>query len=51
MITGGFDDFREPRSYEFANLGATTNSLTEFAMGREPVELSRPMSTSRDGEA
>ncbi|KAF8312438.1 fatty acid synthase, partial [Clavulina sp. PMI_390] len=49
MIAGGFDDFSEEGSYEFANMGATSNSMTEFAMGREPNEMSRPTSTSRDG--
>lgn len=49
MIAGGFDDFSEEGSYEFANMGATSNSVTEFAMGREPGEMSRPTSTSRDG--
>jgi len=32
MIAGGFDDFSEEGSYKFANMGATSNSHTEFAM-------------------
>jgi fatty acid synthase subunit alpha, fungi type len=49
MIAGGFDDFSEEGSFEFANMGATSNSLTEFAMGREPNKHSRPTSSTRDG--
>ena len=49
MIAGGFDDFSEEGSYEFANMGATSNSHTEFAMGREPNEMSRPTASTRDG--
>lgn len=43
MIAGGFNDFSEEGSYEFANTGATSNSVTEF-----PMEMSRPTSSSRD---
>jgi fatty acid synthase subunit alpha len=49
MIAGGFDDFSEEGSFEFANMKATANSETEFAMGREPNEFSRPMTTTRSG--
>lgn len=49
MIAGGFDDFSEEGSYEFANMGATSNSLSEFAAGREPNEMSRPMTSTRSG--
>jgi hypothetical protein len=49
MIAGGFDDFSEEGSFEFANMGATSNSHTEFAMGREPNEMSRPTASTRDG--
>jgi len=45
MIAGGFDDISEEGSYEFANMKATSNSETEFAMGREPTEMSRPATT------
>ena len=45
MIAGGFDDICEEGSYEFANMKATSNSETEFAMGREPTEMSRPATT------
>ncbi|KAF6759889.1 fatty acid synthetase alpha subunit [Ephemerocybe angulata] len=36
MLAGGFDDISEEGSYEFANMKATSNAETEFAMGREP---------------
>ena len=49
MLAGGFDDFSEEGSYEFANMGATSNAETEFAMGREPTEMSRPTTTTRSG--
>ena len=49
MITGGFDNISEEGSYEFANLKATSNTETEFAMGRELTEMSRPTTTSRAG--
>jgi fatty acid synthase subunit beta len=49
MIAGGFDDISEEGSYEFANMKATSNAETEFAMGREPTEMSRPAMTSRAG--
>lgn len=49
MIAGGFDDFSEEGSYEFANMKATSNSTTEFAMGREPNEFSRPTTSTRAG--
>ena len=49
MLAGGFDDFSEEGSYEFANMGATSNAETEFAMGREPTEMSRPATTTRSG--
>ena len=49
MLAGGFDDLSEEGSYEFANMKATSNAETEFAMGREPTEMSRPATTSRAG--
>ena len=49
MIVGGFDDFGEEGSYEFAQMQATSNSINEFAMGREPKEHSRPASSTRAG--
>ncbi|OBZ72636.1 Fatty acid synthase subunit alpha [Grifola frondosa] len=49
MLAGGFDDLSEEGSYEFANMKATSNSETEFAMGREPTEMSRPATTTRSG--
>ncbi|KAJ7762020.1 fatty acid synthase [Mycena maculata] len=49
MIAGGFDDLSEEGSYEFANMKATSNAESEFAMGREPTEMSRPATTTRAG--
>ncbi|SCU99033.1 LAFA_0G21572g1_1 [Lachancea sp. 'fantastica'] len=48
-IVGGYDDFQEEGSYEFGNMGATSNSLDEFDHGRTPAEMSRPTTTSRNG--
>ena len=45
MIAGGFDDISGGGSYEFANMKATSNSETEFAMGCEPPEMSWPATT------
>ncbi|KAJ9060861.1 fatty acid synthase alpha subunit Lsd1 [Entomophthora muscae] len=49
VIAGGFDDFHEEGSVEFANMKATSNTLEEFARGRTPKEMSRPATTSRAG--
>jgi 3-oxoacyl-(acyl-carrier-protein) synthase len=49
MVAGGYDDFSEEGSYEFANMKATSNSETEFAAGREPNEMSRPTTSTRAG--
>jgi len=49
MIAGGVDDISEEGSYEFANMKATSNAETEFAMGRELTEMSRPATTFRSG--
>jgi fatty acid synthase subunit alpha len=48
-FVGGFDDFQEEGSYEFANMKATSNALDEFAHGRTPKEMSRPTTTTRGG--
>jgi len=49
MIAGGFKDVSEEGSYEFANMKATSNAETEFTMGCEPTEMSRPATTSHAG--
>jgi len=49
MVVGGYDDFCEEGSYEFAQMGATSSSATELAAGREPSEACRPMAPSRGG--
>ncbi|KAH6671833.1 fatty acid synthase-like protein [Halenospora varia] len=48
-FVGGFDDFQEEGSYEFANMKATSNAVDEFAHGRTPREMSRPTTTTRNG--
>ncbi|TGJ80111.1 hypothetical protein E0Z10_g8651 [Xylaria hypoxylon] len=48
-IVGGFDDFSEEGSFEFANMKATSNAVDEFAHGRTPQEMSRPATTTRNG--
>ncbi|OMJ08649.1 Fatty acid synthase subunit alpha [Smittium culicis] len=49
VLTGGFDDFQEEGSTEFANMNATSNSDEEFAKGRSPSEMSRPATSTRAG--
>ncbi|KAJ1821790.1 fatty acid synthase alpha subunit Lsd1 [Coemansia sp. RSA 2675] len=49
MIAGGVDDFAEESSVEFANMGATSNSVEEFASGRTPSEMCRPCTSTRNG--
>lgn len=49
VIVGGYDDFQEESSYEFAQMKATSNSVEEVAKGRQPDEMSRPTATSRAG--
>ena len=48
-FVGGFDDFTEEGSYEFANMKATSNGVDEFAHGRTPADMSRPATTTRNG--
>ena len=48
-FVGGFDDFQEEGSYEFANMQATSNAEDELAHGRTPREMSRPTTTTRNG--
>jgi fatty acid synthase subunit alpha, fungi type len=48
-LVGGFDDFGEEGSYEFANMKATSNAVDEFDHGRTPREMSRPTTTTRNG--
>ncbi|KAB8339216.1 hypothetical protein FH972_022150 [Carpinus fangiana] len=48
-FVGGFDDFQEEGSYEFANMKATSSAESEFNHGRTPKEMSRPTTTTRNG--
>jgi fatty acid synthase subunit alpha len=49
VVVGGYDDFGEEGSYEFAQMKATSNSAAEVDAGREPREMSRPASSTRSG--
>jgi len=49
MITGGYEDFGEEGSFEFAQMKATSDSWKEKAMGREPDEMCRPATSTRGG--
>ncbi|KAJ1518159.1 3-oxoacyl-[acyl-carrier-protein] synthase [Coelomomyces lativittatus] len=49
VLVGGYDDFTEEGSFEFANMKATSNSDAEMAMGREPKEMCRPAASTRSG--
>ncbi|KAJ2641936.1 fatty acid synthase alpha subunit Lsd1, partial [Coemansia sp. RSA 1694] len=49
MIAGSVDDFAEESTVEFANMGATSNSVEEFARGRTPSEMCRPCTSTRNG--
>ncbi|KAJ2800643.1 fatty acid synthase alpha subunit Lsd1, partial [Coemansia furcata] len=49
MIAGSTDDFIEEISVEFANMGATSNSVEELARGRTPSEMCRPCTSTRNG--
>ncbi|CAI5733880.1 unnamed protein product [Peronospora farinosa] len=48
-IVGGYDDFGEEGAFEFAQMKATSDSVKEIGMGREPKEMCRPCSTTRGG--
>jgi 3-oxoacyl-(acyl-carrier-protein) synthase len=43
------EDFGEEGSFEFAQMGATSSSISEAAAGREPNEQCRPCTSSRNG--
>ncbi|KAJ2889847.1 fatty acid synthase alpha subunit Lsd1, partial [Coemansia aciculifera] len=49
MIAGSVDDFAEESTIEFAQMGASSNSVEEFARGRTPAEMCRPSTTTRNG--
>lgn len=48
-LVGGVDAFHEDESFAFGAMGATADSGKDFARGRQPKEMSRPMSESRSG--
>ncbi|KAI7825086.1 acyl transferase domain-containing protein [Kickxella alabastrina] len=49
MIAGGAEALSEVSSTEFSNMGATGNSLEEIISGREPAEMCRPCTSTRNG--
>ncbi|KAJ2490962.1 fatty acid synthase alpha subunit Lsd1 [Coemansia sp. RSA 2050] len=49
MIADGVDDFTEEMTVEFANMGATSNSVEELARGCMPSEMCRPCTSTRNG--
>ncbi|KAJ2488310.1 fatty acid synthase alpha subunit Lsd1, partial [Coemansia sp. RSA 2050] len=49
MIADGVDDFTEEMTVEFANMGATSNSVEELARGCTPSEMCRPCTSTRNG--
>ncbi|KAK2484350.1 hypothetical protein H9L39_02330 [Fusarium oxysporum f. sp. albedinis] len=48
-LVGGHDDMTEEVAYEFAKMRATVNSDVEADRGRTYSEMSRPMTTTRNG--
>jgi len=49
VVVGGYDDFGEEGSYEFAQMKATVDSKEDIEAGREPAEMSRPATSTRAG--
>ncbi|TMW63542.1 hypothetical protein Poli38472_002483 [Pythium oligandrum] len=49
VIVGGFDDYGEEGAYEFAQMKTSSNSAKEVSMGRDPREMCRPCTSTRDG--
>ncbi|KAI8324908.1 hypothetical protein GQ54DRAFT_255713 [Martensiomyces pterosporus] len=49
VLAGGLETFIEESSYEFAQMGATSNSVEELASGRTPKEMCRPCTSTRNG--
>ncbi|KAJ2851647.1 fatty acid synthase alpha subunit Lsd1 [Coemansia brasiliensis] len=49
MLAGGVDTFTDESSTEFAKMGATSDSVQELSSGREPSEMCRPCTSTRNG--
>ncbi|KAI8987783.1 fatty acid synthase [Mycotypha africana] len=49
MVAGSSEETTEESSYEFANMKATSNAVDEIARGRDPSEISRPTTSTRNG--
>ena len=48
-LVGGVDDFTEEVATEFANMKATIDPAEDISHGRVPREMSRPMTSTRNG--
>ncbi|KAH7381080.1 hypothetical protein BKA64DRAFT_227984 [Cadophora sp. MPI-SDFR-AT-0126] len=48
-LAGGYDVFTRPILYEFGEMKALMNSAEDIRGGREPREMSRPFTTTRNG--
>ncbi|KAJ5951042.1 Acyl transferase/acyl hydrolase/lysophospholipase [Penicillium vulpinum] len=48
-IAGGYEVFTRPIYYEFGNMSAIINSSQDSKRGREPSEMSRPFTSTRNG--
>lgn len=48
-LVGGVDDLDESVASEFANMKATVDPEKEFEKGRTPNDMSRPMTSTRNG--
>ncbi|KAJ1735055.1 fatty acid synthase alpha subunit Lsd1, partial [Coemansia biformis] len=49
MLAGSSDTIGEESAFEFAQMNATSNTLSEFQQGRAPSEMSRPCTSTRSG--
>ncbi|KAF5574855.1 3-oxoacyl-synthase [Fusarium subglutinans] len=49
VVVGGHDDMTDEVAYEFAKMRATASTDEEFGRGRMPSEMSRPMTSTRNG--
>lgn len=48
-LAGGYDVFTRPIYYEFGEMGAIIDSAQDMQCGRDPSEMSRPFTSTRNG--
>ncbi|KAH6996912.1 hypothetical protein EDB80DRAFT_651672 [Ilyonectria destructans] len=48
-LAGGYDVFTRPVYYEFGEMGAIIDSAQDMQCGRDPSEMSRPFTSTRNG--